>query len=81
MKFCNLSEKRLVILKFKLKLNLKLMLKRSKTIKIRKGSKIRRGLTQAIYIYFLHINKQEILMYNDNKEIHAKNCFWLGCTF
>ena len=52
MKFCNLSEK---------DLNLKFMLKGRKTIKIMKGSKNRRGLTQvrAIYVFFLHINKQE----------------------
>ena len=47
MKFCNLSEKILVVLKFKPKLNLKFMLKRSTTIKIMKGSKNRRGLTQV----------------------------------
>ena len=46
-KFCNLSEKRLTVLKFKLKLNLKFMLKESKTIKIIKGIKNRRGLRKS----------------------------------
>ena len=47
MKFCNLSEKRLTVLKFKLKLNLKFMLKESKTIKIMKGIKNRKGLRKS----------------------------------
>ena len=65
------------------KLNLKLMLKGSKTIKVMKGSKNRRTLTQVKTIYaFLHINKHQIFMYYDNKKIHAKKyCFWLCCTF
>ena len=41
MKFCNLSEKSLVVLKLKPKLNLNIMLKGSKTMKIMKGSKNR----------------------------------------
>ena len=45
MKFCNLGEKRLIILKFKPNLDLKFMLKGSKTIKVTKGSKNSRGLT------------------------------------
>ena len=41
-------------LKFKLKLDLKFMLKRSKTIKIMKGSKNRSGLTQVKAVqYFI----------------------------
>ena len=56
------------------------MLKGSKT-KIMKGSKNRSGLTQVKAI-FLHIKKQEILIYYDNKEIHAKKyCFRLCGTF
>ena len=47
MKFFNLSEKRLLVLKFKPKLNLKFMLKRSRAIKIMKGDKNIRGLTQV----------------------------------
>ena len=47
MKFCNLSEKRLTVLKFKLKLNLKFMLKESKTIKIMKGIKNRKRLRKS----------------------------------
>ena len=35
-----------------------------------KGSKREKGLTQAKAV-FLHINKQEILIYYDNKEIHT----------
>ena len=53
MKFCNLSEKSLKVLKFKPKLNLKFMLKGSKTIKI-KGSKKRRGLTEVKTIFFAY---------------------------
>ena len=45
-----------MILKFKPKLNLKFMLKGSKTIKIMKRSKNRRGLTQVRAIFFT--NKQ-----------------------
>ena len=41
MKFCNLSKKSLMVLKLKPKLNLKIMLKDSKTMKIMKGSKNR----------------------------------------
>ena len=60
--------KRLIVLKFKPKLNSKFMLKRFKTIKIMKRSKNKRGLTQtkAIKFYFLHINKQEISIYYDS---------------
>ena len=43
-KFCNLSEKRHMVLKFKPKLDLKFKLKGSETIKILKGSKNRRRL-------------------------------------
>ena len=52
-----------MVLKFKPKLNLKIMLKGSKTIKIMKVSKNRRGLTQVKAI-FLHIDKHEILIYD-----------------
>ena len=70
-----------MVLKFKPKSNLKIILKGSKTTKIIKGSKNRRGLTQVKDI-FLHRNKQKILIYYDNKKIHAKKyCFWLCCTF
>ena len=47
MKFCNLTEKRLMVLKFKPIMDLKFMLKDSKTIKLMKGSKNRRRLTQV----------------------------------
>ena len=47
MKFCNLSEKRLMVLKSKPELNIKFMLKGSKTIKTMKGIKNRRGLTKV----------------------------------
>ena len=47
MKFCNLSEKKLMVLKFKSKSNSKFMLKESKTIKIMKRSKNRRRLAQV----------------------------------
>ena len=58
------------------------MLKDSKTIKIMKGSKNRRELTQVKAICFLHIKKQEISIYYDSKEIHAiEFCFWFWCTF
>ena len=70
-----------MVLKFKPKSNLKIIVKGSKTTKIIKGSKNRRGLTQVKDI-FLHRNKQKILIYYDNKKIHAKKyCFWLCCTF
>ena len=47
------------------------MLKENKRIQIMKGSKNRRGFhTSKSYISFsLHINKREILMHYDNKEI------------
>ena len=49
--------------------------KRGKITKIIKGSKTRRGLTQ-VKDMLLQRNKQEILIYYDNKEIHAKKyCF------
>ena len=70
-----------MVLKFKPKSNLKIRLKESKTTKITKGSKNCRGLTQ-VKDMFLHRNKQEILIYYDNKKIYAKKyCFWLCCTF
>ena len=70
-----------MVLKFKPKSNLKIIVKGSKTTKIIKGSKNRRGLTQ-VKDMFLHRNKQEILIYYDNKKIHAKKyCFWPCCTF
>ena len=47
MKFCNLTEKRLMVLKFKPIIDLKFMLKESKTIKLMKGSKNRKRLTQV----------------------------------
>ena len=64
-----------MVLKFKPKLNLKFMLKGSKTVKLTKGSKNSRRLTQlkAMQVFFLHRNKQEILIYYGNKEIYAKN--------
>ena len=43
-----------------------------------KRSKNRRGLTQVKAV-FLHINKQEILIYYGNKETHAKNIV-SGCV-
>ena len=54
MKFCNLSEKKLMVLKFKPKVNLKSMLKGSKTIKTMKRSKNRVGLTQVKTIFFAY---------------------------
>ena len=51
MKFCNFREKRLMVLKFKPKLNSKFMLKRSKLVKMMKGLKTR-GLTQVKAISF-----------------------------
>ena len=57
MKFFNLSKKALfMVLTFKPKLNLKIMLKGSKT-KIMKGRKNRRGLTH-VKATFLHTNKK-----------------------
>ena len=47
MRFCDLSEKRLMVLKFKPKLDLKFTLKGSEIIKIMKGSKKRRGLIRV----------------------------------
>ena len=44
-----------MVLKFRLKLNLEILLKGSKTKKVMKGSKNSRGLTQVKAI-FLHIN-------------------------
>ena len=84
MKFGNLSvygiKIKLMVLKFKSKLNSKFILNGSKTIKIMKGSKNRGGLTQVKVTHFLHIKKQEISIYYDNKEIHAKKyCYWLCC--
>ena len=51
MKFCNLSE---MVLKFKPKVNLKFMLKGSKTIKTMKRSKNRGGLTQVKAMFFTY---------------------------
>ena len=86
--------KRLMLWKSKKKLNLRFIMKESKTIKIMKGSKNRRELTQVktiyIYIFFFaykQTNKIDILWQRNNrhiitKEIHAKkHCFWLCCTF
>ena len=53
MKFYNLSEKKIKVLKFKSKLNSKFLLKGSKTIKIIKASKNRGGLTQVKAICFI----------------------------
>ena len=50
MKLYNLSEKKLMVLNLKLKLDLKVMLKGSKTIKIMKGSTNRKGLIQVTAI-------------------------------
>ena len=58
MEFCNLSEKKLMVLKFKSKFNSKFMLKGSKTIKITKGNKNRRGLTQVKAIWTIIAYKQ-----------------------
>ena len=58
------------------------MLKGNKKIKVMKGSKNKEGLTRVKSICFLHITKQEILIYYDSKEIHTiEYCFWLCCTF
>ena len=46
--------KSLMVIKFKPRLNLKSMLKGSKTIKTMKGSKNRRRLTQVKAIYFAY---------------------------
>ena len=51
MKFGSLSEKKLILLKFKSKLNSKFMVKGSKTIKIMKRSKNGRGSTQVKAIF------------------------------
>ena len=48
--------KKLMLLKFKSNLNSKFMLKGSKTIKIMKKSKSRRGLTQIKVIFFAYKN-------------------------
>ena len=69
-----------MVLKFKLKLNLKIMLKGGKTIKTMKGSKNRMGLTQVKAI-FLHISKQEILICYDNKAIHSKKILFLAVLY
>ena len=63
-----------MVLRFKPNLDLKFMLKGSKRMKIMKGSKNRRGLTQVKAISFsLRTNKQEILMYCGDKEYSLKN--------
>ena len=54
MKFGNLSEKKPKVLKFKSKLNSKVMLKGSKTRKIMKRSKNRGGSTQVKAIFFAY---------------------------
>ena len=69
-----------MVLKFKPKLNLKIMLKGGKTIKTMKGSKNRMGLTQVKAI-FLHISKQEILICYDNKAIHSKKILFLAVLY
>ena len=70
-----------MVLKFKPKANLKIILKESKTTKLIKESKSRTGISQ-VEVMLLHRNKQEILIYYDNKKIYAKkHCFWLCCTF
>ena len=69
-----------MVLKFKPKLNLKIMLKGGKTIKTIKGSKNRMGLTQVKAI-FLHISKQEILICYDNKAIHSKKILFLAVLY
>ena len=69
-----------MVLKFKPKLNLKIMLKGGKTIKTMKGSKNRMGLTQVKAI-FLHISKQEILICYDNKAIHSKKILFLAVSY
>ena len=49
--------------------------------KIMKGDQNRGGFTQ-VKATFLHIKKQETVIYDDSKEIHAiEYCFWLWCTF
>ena len=70
--------KKLMLLKFKSNLNSKFMLKGSKTIKIMKKSKSRRGLTQIKVIFFAY-KKIIISIYRDNKA--KRYCFWLCCTF
>ena len=69
-----------MVLKFKPKLNLKIMLKGGKTIKTMKGSKNRTGLTQVKAI-FLDISKQEILICYDNKAIHSKKILFLAVLY
>ena len=69
-----------MVLKFRTTLNLEILLKGSKTKKIMKGSKNSRGVTQVKAI-FLHIKKQEILIYYDNKEIHAKKIWFLAVLY
>ena len=65
-----------MVLKLKPKLDLNLLLKGSKTINITKRSKKQKGInTSKSYISFsLHRNKEEILMYYDNKE-HIASSF------
>ena len=67
-----------MVLKLKPEINLKIMQKGSKILKIMKGSKNRRGLTQLKNM-FLHIKKQEILINYNTKEIHAKKILFLAC--
>ena len=69
---------RLMVLKFKPKLNLKFRLKESKTKKIKKGSKNRRRLTQVKAIIF-YKQYRDILWQQENPR--QKNGFWLCCTF
>ena len=69
-----------MVLKFKPKLNLKIMLKGGKTTKTMKGIKNRMGLTQVKAI-FLHISKQEILICYDNKAIHSKKILFLAVLY
>ena len=72
----------LMALKFKPKLNSKVILSGSETINLMKGSKNRRGLTQIKTIYFF-VYKQSInidILWQQGK-LRWKYCFWLGYAF
>ena len=61
MKFCNLRQKKLTVLKFKSKLNSKFMLKGSKAIKLMKNkTKNGRGLTQVKAVFFAYTQTRNI---------------------
>ena len=62
MKFGNLSQKKLMVLRYKSKLKSKLILKGSKTIKMMKRSKNRGGLTQVKAIFFAYKQTSNIDM-------------------